>query len=152
MKASFSRFLIWVKIMDFNLIGTLISPMTDSTNHHPNRNKAMKKKFFYFFALILISFVSEADDKKYSICSVAGFFEGNSNRFLSDLAVRTAVKNNLMTDEGCKLAIKDGKEIGERYSKPGRVKKPSDQDVIFHATHFSNLIYDSILSKVSFLN
>jgi hypothetical protein len=89
-------------------------------------------------------------DKDYSICAVAGFYEGDNNRFLTDLAERIAAKNNLFGDEQCTLALREGKAVGERFSKPGADRRVTDYEIIRQATHFSNLIYDSILFRVKF--
>ena len=110
----------------------------------------MKSKSLCFYLLMLVSFHVQAVDKDYSICAIAGFHEGNNNRFLTDLAERVAAKNNLFGDEKCTLALKMGKEVGERFTKPGVVRTETDYSVIRQATHFSNLIYDSILSRVKF--
>jgi hypothetical protein len=110
----------------------------------------MKLKSFCFFILILAAGAANANDKDYSICAIAGFHEGNNNRFLTDLAERIAAKNNLFGDEKCTLALKEGKLVGERFSKPGVERRATDYEIIRPATQFSNLIYDSILSRVKF--
>ena len=110
----------------------------------------MKLKFVCLLILSFYSYTSTATDKDYSICAVAGFYEGNNNRFLTDLAERVAAKNNLFGDEQCTIALKAGKEVGARFLKPGVVRTETDNTIIRHATHFSNLIYDSILSRIKF--
>jgi len=110
----------------------------------------MKLKISCFIMLMSAACLSHAVDKDYSICAVAGFYEGDKNRFLTDLAERVAAKNNLFGDEGCTQALKEGKAVGERFSKPGAERRVTDYDIIRQATHFSNLIYDSILSRVKF--
>ncbi len=110
----------------------------------------MKPKSLFIFVLMIVSCSGYASDKDYTICAVAGFYEGNNNRFLTELAERIAAKNNLFGDEKCTIALKTGKEVGERFTKPGVVRTETDHNVIRQATHFSNLIYDSILSRVKF--
>ena len=110
----------------------------------------MKLKSVCFSILMLISYQGHAADKDYTICSVAGFYEGNNNRFLTDLAERIAAKNNLFGDEKCTIALREGKAVGERFAKPGAERRVIDYEVIRNATHFSNMIYDSILSRVKF--
>lgn len=110
----------------------------------------MKLKSFYIFVLMLVSCAAVAADKDYTICAVAGFYEGDNNRFLTDLAERVAAKNNLFGDEKCTLALKEGKAVGQRFSKPGEERRVTDYEIIRSSTHFSNLIYDSILSRVKF--
>jgi len=99
---------------------------------------------------MFISFQGYSAEKDYTICSVAGFYESNNNRFLTDLAERIAAKNNLFGDENCSIALKEGKAAGARFSKPGAERRTTDYDIIRSAQHFSNLIYDSILSRVKF--
>lgn len=82
------------------------------------------------------------------MCSVAGYFEGNGNRFLYELAARALENNRFSADAECVSALKFGKEVGFKFAKPGRVKTDAEADVINHAEHFSNLVYDAILSKV----
>ncbi len=109
----------------------------------------MKKlKLLSLLAIFFISCPSGAKEKDFMMCKIAGFYEGNNNRFLEDLAVRVSAKNNLLADKECTVAMKDGKEIGQNFSKPGRLKSHEDSEVIDEATRFSNLIYDSILSRV----
>ena len=91
-----------------------------------------------------------ASDKPYTMCSVAGYYEGNDNRFMHELAMRVIVKNQLNTNSECISAMKTGKEVAIKTAKPGRLKNEEDAEVIFHVEHFSNLIYDSILSRVKF--
>jgi hypothetical protein len=108
----------------------------------------MKSKFICSVLLILVFSAGHAAEKDYSICAVAGFYEGNNNRFLTDLAERVAAKNNLFGEHQCTQALKEGKVVGERFAKAGEERRASDYEIIRSATHFSNLIYDSILSKV----
>jgi hypothetical protein len=110
----------------------------------------MKLNSFYLIAFMLVSCAVNANDKDYTICAVAGFYAGDNNRFLTDLAERVAAKNNLFGDERCSQALKEGKAAGERFSKPGVERRVTDNEIIRSATHFSNLIYDSILSRVKF--
>jgi hypothetical protein len=99
---------------------------------------------------MVYSCLGGANDKDYSICAVAGFHEGNNNRFLTDLAERVAAKNNLFGEERCAAALKAGREVGAKFSKPGVVRTEPDYIIIRQATQFSNQIYDSILSRVKF--
>jgi hypothetical protein len=110
----------------------------------------MKIKYFLLMVFIFSVCSARANDKDYSICAVAGFHEGNNNRFLTDLAERVAAKNNLFGDEQCKTALKAGKEVGMKFFKPGMERTDADYVIIRQATHFSNMIYDSILSRVKF--
>jgi hypothetical protein len=110
----------------------------------------MKIKTFCFFVLIFASASAQALEKDYTLCAIAGFHEGNNNRFLTDLAERVAAKNNLFGDEQCTLSLREGKAVGERFAKPGVERRASDYEIIRAATHFSNLIYDSILSRVKY--
>ena len=110
----------------------------------------MKLKYWLVFLLVFASSVSLAAEKDYSICAVAGFHEGNQNRFLTDLAERIAAKNNLFGDDKCTAALTEGKAAGERFSNPNLERRSSDYDIIRSATLFSNMIYDSILSRVKF--
>jgi hypothetical protein len=112
----------------------------------------MKLKLLYFCLALTASFSSQAADKDYSICTVAGFYEGDNNRFLTDLAETIAAKNNLFGDEKCSLALKEGKAAGERYSKQVSDRRATDAEIIRKAHNFSTLIYDSILSRVKFTN
>lgn len=110
----------------------------------------MKLKLFYFIILLFSFTYSEAAEKDYTICAIAGFHEGNNNRFLTDLAERIAAKNNLFGDEQCSQALREGKAVGERFAKPGVERRATDYEIIRAANHFSNQIYDSILSRVKF--
>ena len=110
----------------------------------------MKLRSFCLFILILASCAGNANEKDYTICSIAGFHEGNNNRFLTDLAERVAAKNNLFGDEKCSVALREGKLVGERFSKPGVERRATDYEIIRPATQFSNQIYDSILTRVKF--
>ena len=89
-----------------------------------------------------------AENKELAMCSVTGYFEGNGNRFLYELAARALEKNRFNADAECASALKFGKEVGFKFVKPGRVKTDEEAVVINHAEHFSNLVYDAILSKV----
>ena len=103
--------------------------------------------------LLIVSFWSfpvAAEDKELSMCSVTGYFEGNGDRFLYGLAARALEKNRFNADQECTSALKFGKEVGIKFSKPGRVKTDEEAVVISHAEHFRNLVYDAILSKVRF--
>jgi hypothetical protein len=110
----------------------------------------MNRHYFCLVGLLLISFQANSAEKDYMICSVAGFYEANNNRFLTDLAERVAAKNNLFGDENCTIALREGKAAGERFSKPGAERRVTDYEIVRNATHFSNLIYDSILSRIKF--
>lgn len=110
----------------------------------------MKLKHLCLFVLMLVSPINYAADKDYTICSVAGFHEGNHNRFLTDLAERVAAKNNLFGDEKCTIALREGKAAGERYANPSVERRATDYEIIRSANSFSNTIYDSILSRVKF--
>lgn len=110
------------------------------------------KKLFLPLLLIALSWSLPvaAEDIEHSMCSVTGYYEGNGNRFLYELAAHALEKNRFNADPECFSALKFGKEVGVKFSKPGRVKTNEEAVVINHAEHFSNLIYDAILSKVRF--
>ncbi len=111
----------------------------------------MKKLLFVLLLLAVTSaHAAESGDKRYSMCSVAGYYDGGNNRFMSDIAMRVVEKNHLSSDSECTLAFKTGKELGIKFSKPGRIKNEEETEVINDATHFGNLIYDAILSRVKF--
>ena len=110
----------------------------------------MKPKFLCLCFFLLASHNAFAADRDFTICAVAGFYEVNHNRFLTDLAERVAAKNNLFGDDKCTQAIKAGKEAGDRYQKPGVQRSEIDMQIIRSAIQFSNQIYDSILSRVKF--
>ena len=110
----------------------------------------MNIKYFLLIVLMFPVYSACANDKDYSICAVAGFHEGNNNRFLTDLAERVAAKNNLFGDEQCKTALKAGKDAGAKFFRPGVERTEADYTIIRQATNFSNMIYDSILSRVKF--
>ncbi|QWF70062.1 hypothetical protein KEF85_11955 [Methylomonas paludis] len=110
----------------------------------------MRTMLICIIFLMVVSRVGRAADNDFSICAVAGFYAANHNQFLTDLAERIAAKNNLFGDERCTLALKAGKDTGGRFSKPNEQRTDSDNLIIRQATHFSNLIYDSILSRVKF--
>lgn len=106
------------------------------------------------FVLLLLtvswSHAAETGDKRYSMCGVAGYYDGGNNRFLSDIAMRVVEKNHLNSDSECAQAFKAGKDLGVKFSKPGRIKNEDESEIINDATHFGNLIYDAILSRVKF--
>lgn len=108
----------------------------------------MKLKITFVLLLFVAATSIQAAERDYSICAVAGFHEGNHNRFLTDLAERIAAKNNLFGDEKCSAALKEGKAAGERFSSPHAERRATDYEIIRAATLFSNTIYDSILSRV----
>ena len=111
----------------------------------------MKLNTFWFLGLMLVSGISHAAaEKDYSLCSVAGFYEGSNNRFLTDLAERVATKNNLFGVESCNVAFKEGKAVGERSIKPNAERRVTDIEIIRNAQSFSNSIYNSLLSRVQF--
>jgi hypothetical protein len=110
----------------------------------------MKLKYFCIFVLFLTANTCPANDKDYSICAVAGYYTADNNRLLTDLAERIAAKNNLFGDDKCTQALKDGKETGLRISKAGAVRTDQDYVIQRQAIRFSDLIYDSILSRVKF--
>ena len=110
----------------------------------------MQLKSVCFLFLMLSSPVGMTVEKDFSICAVAGFYEADNNRFLTDLAERVAAKNNLFGDANCTQALKAGRETGARFSKPGAQRNETDALIIRQATHFSDMIYDSILSRVKF--
>lgn len=91
-----------------------------------------------------------AADHDYFICRVAGYYEGNHDQFLYQAASRVLAKNRLSTDEACNENIKLGREVGIKFSKAGKAKNEQEAAVLDEAAHFSNLIYDAILSKVKF--
>ncbi|MGZ5001363.1 MAG: hypothetical protein ACXV7F_13815, partial [Methylomonas sp.] len=73
-----------------------------------------------FALLLLVSFVpclAGAERKDYSICEIAGFYEGDGNRFLYELASRVIDKNRLSGESECSAAIKNGKNVAIKFSK-----------------------------------
>lgn len=111
----------------------------------------MKKSPFVLLLLVVsAAHATETGDKRYSMCSVAGYYDGSNNRFMSDIAMRVVEKNHLNSDSECTSAFKTGKDLGIKFSKPGRVKNEEESEIINDATHFGNMIYDAILSRVKF--
>ena len=111
----------------------------------------MKTRRLFLLSLPLLTLQPAiASEQNYSICRVTGYYEGKSDQFLYELASRVLAKNRLNIDPVCSDNIKLGREIGIKFSKPGKVKSEQDAEVMEEAAHFSNLIYDAILSKVKF--
>lgn len=95
--------------------------------------------------------IGNADNgKDYSICRIAGYYDGDGNRFLNELALRVVDKNRLSTDSDCTLAMKTGKDVAIKFAKPGRSKTEEDSRILDEAAHFANIIYDAILFRVKF--
>lgn len=94
--------------------------------------------------------IGGADDKDYSICEIAGFYEGDGNRFLYELALRIVDKNRLGSESECSVAMKNGKDVAIKFLKPGKSKTEEDSRILGEAAHFSNVVYDAILSRVKF--
>jgi hypothetical protein len=117
-----------------------------------NLAKINMKKFVLPFLLVAFAFSNQvsAANTPYSICSVAGYFDGNGDQFLHELALRVVEKNGFANDSVCSSEIKFGREVAVKLHTPGKVKTAAEATVIGHADHFRNLIYDAILSRVKF--
>jgi hypothetical protein len=108
----------------------------------------MKKLFFYLLPVMFMFPVDSMAAKHEYICKIAGYYEEVGDHFLHQLALRVIEKNRMTDDMSCKTEIKLGNNIAHKYSRLGTVETDDEREVLMHAKHFSDLVYDAILSKI----
>lgn len=110
------------------------------------------KQFLPWLVPLSLLLVGEvrAIDMDNHICIAAGYYEGEGNQFMLEIAQRVIAKNHLDSGGRCSEASKRGYDVARKHNAPGRVVSAEDQHVIDAATHFGNSVYDAILSRIKF--
>ena len=109
----------------------------------------MKNLFLLLFLLVFSSTVT-ATEEDYKLCTIGGYFSGTNDKFLSGLAAHIAEKKHIFGDPICDAAWANGYRVGEKLTKTGKIKDPSEREIIRQATAFSSKIYETISSRVKF--
>jgi hypothetical protein len=109
----------------------------------------MKNLFLLLFLLVFSSTVT-ATEEDYKLCTIGGYFSGTNDKFLSGLAAHIAEKKHVFGDPICDAAWANGYRVGEKLTKTGKIKDPSEREIIQQATAFSSKIYETISSRVKF--
>jgi len=109
----------------------------------------MKNLFLLLFLLVFSSTVT-ATEEDYKLCTIGGYFSGTNDKFLSGLAAHIAEKKHVFGDPICEAAWANGYRVGEKLTKTGKIKDPSEREIIQQATAFSSKIYETISSRVKF--
>ena len=109
----------------------------------------MKNLFLLLFLLVFSSTVT-ATEEDYKLCTIGGYFSGTNDKFLSGLAAHIAEKKHVFGDPICDAAWANGYRVGEKLTKTGKIKDPSEREIIRQATAFSSKIYETISSRVKF--
>lgn len=109
----------------------------------------MKNLFLLLFLAVFSSTVT-ANEEDYKLCTIGGYFSGTSDKFLSGLAAHIAEKKHVFGDPICDAAWANGYRVGEKLTKTGKIKDPSEREIIQQATAFSSKIYETISSRIKF--
>jgi hypothetical protein len=109
----------------------------------------MKNLFLLLFLLVFSSTVT-ATEEDYKLCTIGGYFSGTNDKFLSGLAAHIAEKKHVFGDPICDAAWANGYRVGEKLTKTGKIKDPSEREIIQQATAFSSRIYETISSRIKF--
>ena len=91
-----------------------------------------------------------AEDDKYKICFVKGFFDGANENFLAGLAWHIAVKKNVIDDPLCTAAHQNAYAIGNKLTKTGKVENQNEEKILSYAMDFKKQVYDFISSNIRF--
>jgi hypothetical protein len=109
----------------------------------------MKNLFLLLFLLVFSSTVT-ATEEDYKLCTIGGYFSGTNDKFLSGLAAHIAEKKHVFGDPICDAAWANGYRVGEKLTRTGKIKDPSEREIIQQATAFSSKIYETISSRIKF--
>jgi hypothetical protein len=109
----------------------------------------MKNLFLLLFLLVFSSTVT-ATEEDYKLCTIGGYFSGTNDKFLSGLAAHIAEKKHVFGDPICDAAWANGYRVGEKLTRTGKIKDPSEREIIQQATAFSSKIYETISSGIKF--
>jgi hypothetical protein len=109
----------------------------------------MRNLFLILFCMAFSSAVA-ASEEDYKLCTIGGYFSGTNDKFLSGLAAHIAGKKHIFGDPICDAAWANGFRVGEKLTKTGKIKDPSEREIIQQATAFSSKIYETISSRVKF--
>lgn len=108
----------------------------------------MNKSFLYLLlALVVFPTAAQAGKHDY-ICKIAGYYDSVGDHFLHHAALRVIEKNQMAEEASCMTEIKFGNNVAHKQSRIGKVESDEEMEVLVHAKHFSDLVYDSILSKI----
>lgn len=115
-----------------------------------NKGHAMNIKSLILILVFLVPGICGAEDDKYKICFVNGYFSGADDKFMMGLASHIMVKKKLYSDPMCTAAHRVAYEVGERFSKTGKHINQSDEKITSYAAHFSSKVYNSIVAAIDY--
>lgn len=92
-----------------------------------------------------------ASDKNLEICAAGGYYSGAQDRFMSGIATYVLkMKGALPLDAHCSAVWKSAYNVGELFSKTGKVANKSDAKIIKEAAEFSDKIYAAVIKNADF--
>jgi hypothetical protein len=110
--------------------------------------KIMKKLCLYLLPIVFLFPVNSMAGKHEYICKITGYYDGVGDHFLHELALRVIEKNQMADETSCQTEIKFGNNVAHKYSRLAKVETDEERQVLMHAKHFSDLVYDAILTKI----
>lgn len=129
---------------------SLYSLLSGTLKPKSEHREIMKIKIYLYIFILTFASVTIADDDKYKICFVHGYYDGAHNNFLAGLALHIRVKQNLVDDPLCFAAYKTAYDVPTHFSRTGKAKNKSDYKILKDAGEFSDKVYESISSKINF--
>ncbi len=97
---------------------------------------------------LLISNMVNAEDKKYDICFVAGYFAGEDDKFMIGLSSQIMFDTGVYNDNLCTTAYQAALKIGEQLSTTGKVNSKSDFEIAEYASKFRRKVNNAITKLI----
>ena len=99
---------------------------------------------------ILISFHSYADDDKYKICFINGYYSGEDDKFMMGLATHIVVREKLYTDPMCTAAHRVAYDVGVKFSTTGKYDSEQEMKITGYAADFREGVNKAIVDLIEY--
>jgi len=89
-----------------------------------------------------------AEEDKYEICFVNGYFSGADDKFMMGLATEVTIKENVFLDPMCTAAHQLAYKVGDKFSSTGKYDSEQELKIIMYASEFRSKVNKAIIKLI----
>jgi hypothetical protein len=108
----------------------------------------MRKSLIITVILLFTSSIVHADDDKYNICYIKGYFAGEGDKFMHGLASQIADEKGLMNDPPCISAHKSAFSFGAKFAVTGKYSSEQEQSILQYASTFRKRVNSAVIKLI----
>jgi len=98
----------------------------------------------------MFSINAYAEEDKYRICFIQGYFAGEGDKFMNGLATHISQKKGVLTEPMCSTAHQVAYKVAVKFNSTGKYDSAQDYKIIKYATDFREKVNIAISSLIKY--